>query len=49
MSHEPLGFLSGTFRGSQQRWVIVDKKGFTIVSTSRRLEYFFVGRSAHLH
>ena len=39
MSHEPLGFLSGTFRGSQQRWATTDKECFAIVSTFRRLEY----------
>jgi len=39
MSHEPLGFLSGTFRGSQQRWATIDKECFAIVSTFRRLEY----------
>jgi len=39
MSHEPLGFLSGTFRGAQQRWATVDKEGFAIVSTFKRLEY----------
>ena len=33
MSHEPLGFLSGTFRGSQQRWATVGKGGFAIMST----------------
>ena len=39
MSHEPLGFLSGTFLGSQQRWATIDKECFAIVSTFRRLEY----------
>ena len=43
MSHEPLGFLSGTFRGSQQQWATVDKEGFTIVSTFRRLKYLLWG------
>ena len=43
MSHEPLGFLSGTFRGSQLRWATVDKGGFAIVSTFRRLEYLLWG------
>ena len=43
MSHEPIGILSGTFRGSQQRWTTVDKEGFTIVSTFRRLEYLLWG------
>eukprot|EP00752_Nemacystus_decipiens_P002231 g2116.t1 len=39
MSHEPVGFLSGTFRGSQQRWATIDKECVAIVSTFRRLEY----------
>ena len=39
MTHEPVGFLSGTFRGAQQRWATVDKEGFAIVSTFKRLEY----------
>ena len=39
MTHEPLAFLSGTFKGSQLRWATVDKEGFAIVSTFRRLEY----------
>ena len=39
VSHEPLGFLSGSFRGSQQRWATGDKEGFAIVSTFRRLEH----------
>ena len=43
-SHEPLGFLSGTFRGSQRRWATVDKDGFTIVSTFRRFEYLLWGK-----
>ena len=28
MSHEPLAFLSGSFKGSQLRWATVDKEGF---------------------
>ena len=42
-SHDPLGFMSGTFRGSQQRWATVDKEGFAIVSTFRRFEYLLWG------
>eukprot|EP00903_Cladosiphon_okamuranus_P017435 g16059.t1 len=48
MSHEPLGFLSGTFRGSQLRWATVDKEGFAIISTLRRLEYLLWG-GVHIH
>ena len=43
MSHEPLGFLSGSFKGSQLRWATVDKEGFAIVNTFRRLEYLLWG------
>ena len=39
MSHEPLAFLSGSFKGSHLRWATVDKEGFAIVSTFRRLEH----------
>ena len=40
MTHEPLAFLSGTFKGSQMRWATNDKEGFAIVSTFRRQELF---------
>ena len=33
---EPLKFLSGTFKGSQQRWATVDKDGSAVVSTFKR-------------
>ena len=39
MTHEPLGFLSGTFKESQQRWATVDKEGLAVMSTLKRLEY----------
>ena len=39
MHHEPLGFLSGVFKGSQLRWPTVDKEAFAVVSTFRRLAY----------
>ena len=29
-AHEPLGFLSGQFRGAQTRWGIPDKEGYAI-------------------
>ena len=40
MTQEPLVFLSGTFKGSQMRWATIDKEGFAVVSTFRRLEHF---------
>ena len=40
ITHEPLAFPSGTFKGSQRRWATIDKEGFAIVSTFRRLEHF---------
>ena len=43
MSHEPLDFLSDSFKGSQLRWATVNKEGFAIVNTFRRLEYLLWG------
>ena len=43
MAHEPLGFLHGSFRGWQEQWATVDKEGFAIVSTFRRLPYLLRG------
>ena len=39
MTHEPLAFLSGSFKDSQLRWATIDKEGYAIVSTFRRLEH----------
>ena len=30
LTHEPLAFLSGTFKGSHMRWATIDKEGFAI-------------------
>ena len=43
MSLEPVAFPSGSFKGSQLRWAAVDKEGFAIVDTFRRLEYLLWG------
>ena len=43
MDHEPLGFLSGHFRGSEDRWATVDKGSFAIVNTFKRLPYLLWG------
>ncbi|CAM9632795.1 unnamed protein product, partial [Sphacelaria rigidula] len=39
MTHEPLAFLNGNFKGSQMRWATIDKEFFAILSTFRRLEH----------
>lgn len=36
MSHEPSGFLSGSFRGSQFNRPVVDKERHAIVATPKR-------------
>ena len=43
MAHGPLGFLSRNFRGSHELLVNVDKEGFAIVSTLKRLPYLLWG------
>ena len=39
MSHEPLAFLSGVFRGSQLCWPTVDKESFAILSAFQSVPY----------
>ena len=39
MSHEPLAFLSGIFRGSQLCWPTVDKESSSILSAFQRVPY----------
>ena len=39
MTHEPLACLSGSFKDSQMRWATIDKEGFAVVSTFRRLQH----------
>jgi hypothetical protein len=42
--HEPLAFLSGSFRGAQLRWAIPDKEGFSIKESCVKLTYLIVRR-----
>ena len=37
--HQPLVFLSGSFKGSSLRWPIIDKEAFAIITTLTRCEY----------
>ncbi len=47
--HEPLAFLSGSFKGSSSRWPIVEKEAFAIVETCKRMEYLLLReRGFHL-
>lgn len=39
MRHEPLGLVSGAFKGAQLNWPTVSKEGNVIVATFHRLEY----------
>ncbi|CAN0569674.1 unnamed protein product, partial [Laminaria digitata] len=39
MRHEPLAFLSGSFRGSQLRWPTLDKEASAIVEVYKRAEW----------
>jgi RNase H-like domain found in reverse transcriptase/Integrase zinc binding domain/Integrase core domain len=36
-AHEPLAFLSGAFTGSAERWSVVEKEGFAILTACERL------------
>lgn len=41
MSHEPLVFLSGAFKGTPVRWSSVDRERFAVVATFLRLPNLF--------
>ena len=41
-SHEPLAFLSGSFRGSQARWSTPEKEVYSIVASIGRLDYLLM-------
>ena len=40
--HEILALLSHSFKGSQQRWAIVEKEAYAIVATCTRLDYLLI-------
>jgi RNase H-like domain found in reverse transcriptase len=40
--HQPLAFLSGEFKGAQQRWTVPEKKGFAIVNTVTKVDYLLL-------
>jgi RNase H-like domain found in reverse transcriptase/Integrase zinc binding domain len=40
--HEPLAFISSTFKGISSRWPIVEKEAFAIVKTTDRLDFFLL-------
>jgi hypothetical protein len=43
MRHEPLAFLSDSFKGSELNWSVTDKEAWAIVVAYRRLEYLLWG------
>ena len=38
-AHEPLAFLSGTFKGASLRWSTIEKEAYAIVASCKRLDY----------
>jgi hypothetical protein len=40
--HQPLGFLSGEFKGAQLRWTVPEKEGFAIVDTVTKVDYLLL-------
>ena len=40
--HEPLSFLSGTFKNNQLNWSTVDKEAYAIVESVTRLDYMLL-------
>jgi RNase H-like domain found in reverse transcriptase len=42
-NHQPLAFLSGEFKGAQQRWTVQEKEGFAIVDKVTKVDYLLLG------
>jgi RNase H-like domain found in reverse transcriptase len=40
--HQPLAFLSGEFKGAQQRWTVPKKECFVIVDTVTKVDYLLL-------
>jgi RNase H-like domain found in reverse transcriptase/Reverse transcriptase (RNA-dependent DNA polymerase) len=47
--HEPIGFLSGSFRGPLASWAIVEKEAYSIVESMIRFEHVVGGRHVSLY
>jgi hypothetical protein len=41
-AHEPLAFLSGTFKGAESRWPTIEKEAYAVVESCKRLEYLLL-------
>jgi len=46
--HEPLVFLSGTFKGSSLKWATIEKEAFPIVEVTGRLRHFLLREKGFL-
>eukprot|EP00918_Siedleckia_nematoides_P066947 GHVU01145615.1.p1 GENE.GHVU01145615.1~~GHVU01145615.1.p1 ORF type:complete len:3547 (+),score=395.68 GHVU01145615.1:1301-10642(+) len=42
LDHQPLAFLSGTFRGAQLKWSTIEKEAFAIRTSLLRYEHLFL-------
>jgi hypothetical protein len=40
--HQPLAFISGRFRGSQERWTIPEKEAFAVIETVTKHSYLLL-------
>ena len=45
---EPLGFVSGAFKGSASNWSMPEKEGYAIVESMTRFDYITMGRTVHI-
>ena len=46
--HEPLCFLSGSFRNASSNWSVPEKEGFAIVESMTRLDHIVMGRQVNI-
>ena len=46
--HEPLYFLSGSFKNASSNWSVPEKEGFAIVESMTRLDHIVMGRQVNI-
>ena len=49
MRHEPLAFLSGSFRANQLGWSTIEKESFAIVYAMERLKHITLTALVYIH
>ena len=47
--HQPLAFISSSFKGAEMNWSTFEKEAFAIYQTFQKLDYMFASRIPHVY